>query len=173
MFTSDSKCKTNYKEIVMGWNKETYAPFIGGAVLGALGMGFLVVKAIDMPKALEDSVYNWMNHILGDDPRPRMGRDGRYVSYNRHGRPLPYLVKDIILSTRSEAEEVVDKLFHTIVDYNSASVADLYRLVGIKGDFTDDKYGWTDIGDTGVLRIKGGYKIDNLPNAKALDIFVP
>lgn len=76
---------------------------------------------------------------------------------------------EIILDTRHEAEDVIDQLFELVSRYNSATVADLYDLVGISGNFVDDKWGWTDLRGAGVTRLsRGGYLLD-LPRPEHLD----
>ncbi len=75
---------------------------------------------------------------------------------------------EIILATRVEAEEVVDRLFDLVSRYESATVADLYELVGVAGSYTDDKWGWTDIRGAGVSRVRNGYLLD-LPRPEPLD----
>jgi hypothetical protein len=75
---------------------------------------------------------------------------------------------EIILATRVEAEEVVDRLFDLIQKYNSATVQDLYDTVGISGNYTDNKWGWTDLRGAGVSRIREGYLLD-LPKPEPLD----
>ena len=75
---------------------------------------------------------------------------------------------DIVLETRGEAEEVLSLLVDLTVEYRQATVADLYDLVGISSNFTDNKYGWTDLRNAYVSRVRGGYLI-NLPRTEALD----
>jgi len=76
----------------------------------------------------------------------------------------------IILRTRGEAQEVIDRLFDLIQKYDSATVADLYELVGIPGDYTDDKRGWTDLRGAGATRLSrgSGYLLD-LPRPELLE----
>lgn len=75
---------------------------------------------------------------------------------------------EIILATRAETEEVIDKLFELISKYDSATVADLYELVGISGNYTDEKWGWTDIRGAGATRVRNGYLLD-LPKPEHLN----
>ena len=51
-----------------------------------------------------------------------------------------------------------------IETYQMVSVADLYDLVGVTGDYTDNKYGWTNLRNAKVVRVRDGYMID-LPKA--------
>jgi hypothetical protein len=75
---------------------------------------------------------------------------------------------EIILETRVEAEEVIYNLFDLIEKYQSATVRDLYELVGAESHFTDDKWGWVDIRGSGVRRVPRGYLLD-LPRPEPLD----
>lgn len=91
-------------------------------------------------------------------------RDDRR-DYNRPRTALGYEYDDIIIESRGEAELVLDQLEEIISTYGMASVADLYDLVGITGrSYTDNKYGWTDIRNAKVVRVRDGY-ILQLPRA--------
>lgn len=75
-----------------------------------------------------------------------------------------YSYDDVILESRGDAEEVLDKLNEIIDTYQIASVADLYDLVGISGNYTDNKYGWTNLANADVVRTRDGYQL-KLPRA--------
>ena len=75
---------------------------------------------------------------------------------------------DIILESRGEAEDVLTHLFDLVDRYGVASVADLYELVGIAGNFTDNKYGWTNLSSASVTRVRDGYLV-NLPKPTPID----
>jgi hypothetical protein len=66
------------------------------------------------------------------------------------------------------ANEVINCLVDLIQDYGQATVSDLYDLVGITGNFTDNKYGWTDLRSATATRIHEGYML-NLPKPIPLD----
>ncbi len=68
-----------------------------------------------------------------------------------------YNYDDIILESRGEAEDVLDRMGELIDTYGMASVADLYDLVGISGNYTDNKYGWTNIRNAEPVRVRDGY----------------
>ena len=98
------------------------------------------------------------------------GRD-RYRDRERdRSRVRGYEFEDIVLETRREAEEVLDRMEDLIDTYKIVSVADLYDLVGISGNYTDNKYGWTNLRNARVesLRHGDGY-ILKLPKALPLD----
>lgn len=129
--------------------------------------------------------------------RPRRGplfgggfQQGPNISYNRYSsspvgrasgqgqrderRPLSRTSRashnfdEIILATRAEAEEVLDRLFDLVSRYDVATVADLYELVGVTGEYTDEKYGWTDLRGSDITRVREGYLL-NLPKPDVLD----
>jgi hypothetical protein len=126
--------------------------------------------------------------IFGDSRRrrglthPQAGPTG-YISYNRYSMenrltaPQRVLSRqartrhnfdEIVLDQRSEAEEVIDRLFDLVSRYESATVADLYELVGLASTHIDNKWGWTDLTGSGVSRVRGGYLLD-LPEPEPLD----
>lgn len=77
-------------------------------------------------------------------------------------------VDDILLATRIEAETVLERLYDLLKEYESASVADLYSLVGLSSNYTDQKWGWTDLHGSEVRRVRDGYILE-LPKAVPLD----
>lgn len=79
-----------------------------------------------------------------------------------------YSYDDVTLSNRGEAESVLARMDELIDTYGLVSVADFYDLVGISGNYTDNKYGWTDIRTASVVRTRDGYMI-RLPRALPLD----
>lgn len=96
------------------------------------------------------------------DDRDR--RDSGNVSRTRTG----YDYDDIILESRGEAEDVLERMDELIATYQVVSVADFYDLVGVSGNYTDNKYGWTDIRNASVIRVRDGYMI-KLPKALPLN----
>lgn len=92
-------------------------------------------------------------------------RSSRTLS-SREETPDDY--REIILETRTDAEEVLDTLDELISSYKYATVADLYTCVGITGDFTDNKFGWSDLKSARVRPTRGGYLLV-LPRPTVLD----
>ena len=79
-----------------------------------------------------------------------------------------YDFDDLILESRGEAEDVLDRLGELIDNYGVASVADLYDLVGLDFEYTDNKYGWTNIRNAEVIRVRDGFML-KLPKALPID----
>lgn len=89
-------------------------------------------------------------------------RDDR--SYSRSRTTSGYSYDDIILETRGEAEAVLSRMDEIMEEYEIVRVADLYDLVGITGEHTDNKYGWTNIRNAEIERVRDGYRI-KMPRA--------
>ena len=93
-------------------------------------------------------------------------RDVRDFGSSRNNSSI-YSYDDIVLESRGEADAVLSRMDEIMEEYDIVRVADLYDLVGITGDYTDNKYGWTNIRDAKVVRVRDGYKIQ-LPRAMPL-----
>lgn len=47
-------------------------------------------------------------------------------------------------------DDLIDK-------YGTVSVGDLYELLGEEPAYTDEKWGWTDLTESGIRRVRDGY----------------
>ncbi len=129
-------------------------------------------------KLVIDTVTDGINMILnGGTGRGHRGTNASYVSYrqysdqrdsNRHGNESRgrsgYNYDDIILESRGEAEDVLSRMDELIDIYGTVSVADMYDLVGKTCNYTDNKYGWTNIRNAEPIRVRDGYML-KLPKA--------
>lgn len=149
-----------------------------------------VVSEVLIPalkKAISDIVTDGIDMILyGSSGKSRQNSTKTsYISYRNYSDPRDkkysyrepsrstnagYSYDDIILSTRSEAEEVILAMSELVETYGVASIADLYDLVGVSGNFTDNKYGWTkaNIRNAEVVRTRDGYLL-KFPRARLID----
>lgn len=96
---------------------------------------------------------------MAEEPSPRrtMSREARA----RHD------FDDIILDSYGEAVEVVETMIARVDRYGSASIADLYDLLGVTGSFADQRWGWRDLRGADVRQTRGGYLLD-LPEPEPL-----
>lgn len=99
-------------------------------------------------------------------------RDYRYTkpserNYNYANRNR-FSYDDIVLSTRGEAENVLNRLDEILDMYGVIRVPDLYDLVGITGDYTENNYGWTSIRTAEIVRTRDGYLL-KMPRAVPID----
>lgn len=75
---------------------------------------------------------------------------------------------DVVLFDRGETEEVLMNLNEQVDKYGMVSVADFYDMVGQSAPYTANKYGWRDLRDVGIDRVRDGYSI-NFPKASPLE----
>lgn len=132
-------------------------------------------------KAISDIVTNGIDMILyGSTGRSKRTTSAGGVSYSkyydqkRNDRPYEsrsrttiYQHDDITLESRGEAEEVIERMSELVELYGEVSVADLYDLVGVTGNYTDNKYGWTNVRNAEVIRVRDGYLL-KLPKVTPL-----
>jgi hypothetical protein len=77
-------------------------------------------------------------------------------------KPVKVKYSDIIFRNQQEAFKVLESLTDILEIYPTASVSDLYDLVGLTTTFNDTRMGWKEIRGATVERTRGGY-ILNLP----------
>lgn len=76
--------------------------------------------------------------------------------------------RDFLFQTRGQAEEIVDNLIAVLDQYGTVSVHELKAMIGKTGEFTDQKWGWKNLSQAGVVRDRDGYRLD-LPKLVSLD----
>jgi len=165
-----------------GWRgklSETFLSEDSTSVVSYVVMDVLVPAA---KNAVSDAISQGIERMLFGEIRTRRapvggGRPGGYTNYNRmYEEPRRELSRqarathdfnDIVLASRGDAEDVIDRLRDLISQYEVATVSDLYDLVGLTGDFTDDKWGWYDMRSASVRAVRGGYLL-NLPRTQPI-----
>lgn len=77
--------------------------------------------------------------------------------------------RDIVIPSRQEAEEVLERMFDIFSRYGTVTVSDLYELTGIQSSHTDNKWGWSSLRGSRVESMRGGrgYLVA-LPNPEPL-----
>jgi hypothetical protein len=75
---------------------------------------------------------------------------------------------DIILESKRDADEIIERLIDIIDEYGQATVADLYDLVGVTEAYTDRSYGWTNLRKATWRHVSEGYMLV-LPKPVLLD----
>lgn len=173
--------------------KRLFETFLGGDARSV--MSYLVLEVL-IPSAKEtvmDTLTQGVERMLYGESRSRTRRSSYgtsstgYVSYNRYSSNTPpprseeprsqmsrrakayHDLDEIVLGSRVEAEEVIDRLGDLIARYESATVADLYDLVGETKAPVDQRWGWKDLRTAKPVRLRdGGFMLD-LPRPETLD----
>jgi hypothetical protein len=132
-------------------------------------------------KALYDMVVGALDMSMfgGTGRSGKKSGNASYVSYNsisQHRDPISYsrgastgqALDNIVFNSRGEAEEVLDRLTEAIRVYGQVSILDLYDLIGESSTPQDDKYGWTNLRNAGIQRVRDGYLL-KMPRAMPID----
>lgn len=133
-------------------------------------------------KAISDIVRDGIDMILyGEAKGKRSSSGASYVSYRNYSdrdryddrRPVSrtrsnYDFDDVILDSRVEAEEVLIRMDELIDTYGQVTVADMYDLVGMSCQYTDNSYGWKDIRSAEPVKVRGGGYLLKMPRAIVL-----
>lgn len=96
-------------------------------------------------------------HVSYDRPSTIINRPSSIVSNRRPIQQQSADIGEIVLESKIEAQAVMDKLYETIEEYGSVSVANLNELIGQSSAYTDHRWGWTDLSQMTGKRIQGGY----------------
>ena len=99
------------------------------------------------------SDYSGYSRPKGTRDRPAERRERRSA---RHAEPER---NEIIFDTRSDANDVIDRMSDLIDQYGQVSLADLNALIGASSNFIDDNWGWTDMGSFDVRQVRDGFML--------------
>lgn len=66
---------------------------------------------------------------------------------------------EIVLESRQDALDAIAQLVSQIEQYGSASVGDLYDILGESGDWADTKWGWRDLREADIAQDRGGWRL--------------
>jgi hypothetical protein len=180
--------KKKVEKVVQGTVKTKKKSEIGKAIIAEdiRNVGSHILMDVLIPaakKTLSDIVANGIDMLLYGESRRGSTRSSssQYVSYRDYSsryddrRPSDagrtrsgYSYDDVILETRAEADEVLERMHEIIESYGQVSVGDLYDLVGITGNYTDNNYGWTNLRSAEPVMARGGGWMIRLPKALPL-----
>lgn len=179
-----------------GLGRQFKETFIGGDAKMAMQYMMIEVVVPAVRDTMIDALQGGIEKLIYGDDRPRRGSRSApsaypnpgHVAYNRMGPSVPprsappssqnalsrrsrarHDFDDIVIPSRPEAEEVIDRMFDLLSRYGSVRVADLYELTGIAGTHTDHKWGWTELRGARAARLRSGGYLLELPEPQPLD----
>ena len=128
---------------------------------------------VDMGKMLLDAIFygSTSAHKKSGGSKPYKVS---YSDYYDKDKKVPvqkassYNFDEITMNSRGDAEQVLDNMIDLTREYGQVSVGDFCDLVGVDNNFTDYKYGWTDLTRVTISRTRDGYII-NFPKPGKLD----
>lgn len=163
--------------------------FFGGDAKTAAEYMVFEVLIPSAKEALVEAMSSGFERLVYGDRRPRRPgpRGLGHFSYNQVSQqqrrpddrpPGPMQMSrqsrarhdfgQIVLQSRQEAEEVIDRLFDLVSKFGEASVSDLYELTGIASSHVDKRWGWTNLRGASVGRVRGGGYVLDLPEPETL-----
>lgn len=165
-----------FKDVFFGGDAKNAVSFVASDVL-LPALRNLIVDAIT--KGIEGLIYGESRSRRGRGPtnygaryqyqsggsspfRPDP-RDRLPIGPARGLRQSRHEMNDIVLGTKEEAELVVERLTDIVDQYDVASLADLYELLGLRSSHIDNKWGWTFLGNVQIRQIRQGYLLELPP----------
>lgn len=145
---------------------------------------FMDVLVPAIKKAIYDIVTNGIDMFLyGGTGKAKNGSNGQKVSYRNYyeqknnggyrGSETPknhnsFDYDDIVFNSRGEAEAARQQMQDIVARYGIVTVNDLYEMTPLSAPYTSQKYGWMDVSNVEVVRVRDGY-ILKLPRAVPID----
>lgn len=145
---------------------------------------FMDVLVPAIKKAIYDIVTNGIDMFLyGGSGKGRNNQPGAKVSYRnyyeqknnggyrasdnvRQSNAFDY--DDIVFNNRGEAEAALQQMKDIVARYGIVTVNDLYEMTPLSAPYTSQKYGWMDVSNVDIVRVRDGY-ILKLPRAVPID----
>lgn len=152
--------------------------FFGGSAKSAIENVIADVLVPAFKDTITDAVSTAVERMVFGDSNGNRRRSGNrpsvfggtgHVNYNRYSsssnrreeRPRRSRssndFSEIILTTRRDAQRVLDQLLKILDRYEIVSVRDLYELVDLEFHHTDEKWGWTNLDTAGIRQVSNGY----------------
>ncbi|MFU8786312.1 MAG: hypothetical protein ACNA7U_03615 [Candidatus Izemoplasmataceae bacterium] len=147
------------------------------------GQVFMDVIVPGIQRLFTDSIKTWVDVLVYGSRRNNKDTRGGNVSYasyyDRNKGPeynkIPqatynknaFSFNDVVLFDRGEAENVLMSLREQLNKYGMVSVGDFYDSIGQSAPYTANNFGWRDLDDVGIDRVRNGYSI-NFPKATPL-----
>jgi len=174
-----------------GLGRQFKETFIGGSGRGAVEYMVTEVVVPAVRDTMAEALQTGIEKLIYGDTRPRRGPSAPpggssgYVNYQRISAtptvkpPQPRMLSrrsrtrqdfgEIVIASRVEADEVIERMFDILSRYGSVTVADLYELTGIASSHTDYKWGWNELRGAKAVRLRDGNFLLDLPEPEMLD----
>lgn len=174
-----------------GLGRKFKKTFFDGDARGAMQAVALAVIVPAIRDMLADAGRDLVDRaVYGESSRARRGGGGSIIgnyagsyNYNAVSRPTRasqqqtslsrssrarHDLGEIIVPHQADANEVIDQMFEIVSQYGSVTMADLFAMVDIRAEHTDQKWGWTDLRGAKPVRHKSGGWILDLPRPEPL-----
>lgn len=158
--------------------------FISEDVSNVKNYIFMDVLVPAIKKAIYDIVTNGIDMFLyGGSGKTRNPSSGNKVSYRnyyeqKNSGPIRssepnrvqtgFEYEDVVFPSRGDAESAKQQMQDIVARYGLVTVNDLYEMAMLSAPYTSQKYGWMDVSNVSVERVRDGYVL-RLPRAVPID----
>lgn len=159
--------------------------FISEDVSNVKNYIFMDVLVPAIKKAIYDIVTNGIDMFLygGSGKNRSTSSGGSKVSYRnyyeqKNNGPIRssesnrvqtgFEYEDVVFLTRGDAESAKQQMQDIVGRYGLVTVNDLYEMAMLSAPYTSQKYGWMDVSNVEVMRVRDGYVL-KLPRAVPID----
>jgi len=166
---------SKFKRIFFGGDVNTAGQYVLGEVL-LPALRNLLVESIS--KGADRLIYgdsihrrrgpmNYTPRVQYNNPIHR--QEPRSVAYLPDRPPIDRWAQgrksfqDVIVATKEDADNVIERLVDVVDMYEVVSVADLYDLLGLPSSHIDNKWGWTHLSNIESRQVREGWKISFPP----------
>lgn len=174
-----------------GLGRQFKETFIGGNARMAVEYMTMEIVVPAIRDTLNDALQGGIERVIYGESRIRRGSASSpysnvgHVNYQSMSTPMRsprsqapqtlsqksrsrHSFNEIVIPTRVEAEEVLDRMFETLSRFGMVTVGELYAMTGIQSSHTDNKWGWTQLRGAKVARLRSGGFLLDLPDPEPL-----
>ena len=134
--------------------------FASGAAAGFVVCGVSMVKIAleseDVKSFVASKISDKIYEFISDEEAPRR-QSNKKVSY-RNAYYSAH-VDDIFFDSRENAENVLEASKEIINKYGFVTIVDMYDLAGLNTTYAEQKYGWVDLKEAKIIRVRQGYEL--------------
>ena len=146
-------------DVVIPAAKTTIADLIEGAIEMLLFGGEARSRGVVRNRGR--SYVSYADMYSGNTIRSRGARPPVHRPHNvERASRMRHDFTGVVMGSRAEAEIVMAEMVELVDTYGVASVSDLYDLVGLSSEYTDNKYGWSDLTGISTMRVRDGWTVE-------------
>lgn len=142
--------------------------FTGGVAIGIGVCGVNLISYALSDEDIREGIKNKISRkidktLYGDEPNRRRHSSVSYSTYKNDKVSYINYYNDnwdyIIFESRKEAMKALDEMKDILEEYGFITVADMCDMADLPAPYTSNKYGWTNLSNAEVVRVRMGYKI--------------
>lgn len=161
---ADIFLKDDIEEVKKYVIRDVFLPSVKRAVSESLhtGIDMLFGGGAGLSNRSHDSYYKSYDDYYSSNHKTVSASKKR--NYSNYG----YTCNEIVFETRVDAERVLSDLRHIIAQTGMVTVGELYGMVRMQATYTDERYGWNNLDNASVVRVRYGFVI-KLPRPMEVD----